>query len=150
MQLDLGIEQSRLLGVLPLNAFKGTVDEVERRLRQVPGIVDVAVVTGASLPVLSRAFHGVYPVATLRPAEPGRADATAEVLVYRVTANYFDVTGMRFRRGSTWSAAPPVDPEPVVIDELAARRLFGDRDPLGMPVVRSRRSRVRERRRSLP
>ncbi len=135
MQLDLGIEQSRLLGVLPLNAFKGTVDDVERRLRQVPGVVDVAVVTGASLPVLSRAFHGAYPTTTLRPVGPGGADALADVLVYRVTANYFDVTGMRFRRGSTWSAAPPVDQEPVVIDELAARRLFGDRDPLGLQVT---------------
>jgi putative ABC transport system permease protein len=66
--------------------------------------------------------------------DPEHGDASVETLVYRVTRNYFDVTGMAFRRGSVWSATPPLDPEPVVLDERAARRLFGDREPLGLQV----------------
>jgi predicted permease len=134
MRLDLGIDRSSLLAVSPRMGFKTTVDDIETRLKRVPGIMDVAVVTYTSLPVIAPAFGGAYPTTTLHPAETSEADASVEALVYRVTANYFDVAGMRFQRGSTWSTTPALDPEPVVLDERAARRLFGNRDPLGLQV----------------
>jgi len=134
MQLDLGIERSTLLAVSPRMPFKTTVDDVAARMKRVPGIVDVAVVTYTSLPVITPAFGGAYPTTILHPVEAGGADASVEALVYRVTASYFDVTGLRFQRGSAWSATAGIDPEPVVLDERASRRLFGDRDPLGLQV----------------
>jgi hypothetical protein len=54
--------------------------------------------------------------------------------MYRVTPNYFAVAGMTFRRGSTWSTAPAAESASVVLDELAARALFGERDPVGLQV----------------
>jgi putative ABC transport system permease protein len=134
MQLDLGIERSNLLAVSARLPFKTTVDDVAARLKRVSGVVDVAVVTYGSPPVITPAFGGVYPTTTLHAATPDGADASAEVLVYRVTPNYFDVTGMRFSRGSVWSPSPALDPLPAVIDDVAARRLFGTRDPLGLQV----------------
>jgi predicted permease len=134
IRLDLGIERSSLLAVSPRVAFKTTVDDVKARLTRVPGILDVAVVTYASPPIISPAFGGAYPTATLHPAEARAADTSVEALVYRVSANYFDVTGMRFQRGSGWLATPAPDPEPVVLDERAAHQLFGGRDPLGLQV----------------
>jgi predicted permease len=134
-QIDLGIARSTLLAVNPRMPFKATVDDVAARLRQVPGIADVAVVTYASLPVITPAFGGAYPTTVLRPAGATAGETSVEALVYRVSANYFDVAGIAFRRGSAWGQAPSVDPEPVVIDERAARSLFGDRDPLGRQVA---------------
>jgi predicted permease len=134
MQLDLGIEGSSLLALSARGPFKTTVDDVAARLKRVSGVVDVAVVTYTSLPVISPAFGGAYPTTMLHAAAAGGEDPTVEALVYRVTDNYFDVTGMRFSRGSKWSSSPALDPLPVVIDEVAARRLFGSRDPLGLQV----------------
>ncbi len=134
IQLDLGIERSSLLALSPRMAFKTTIDDVEARLKRVPGIVDVAVVTYASPPIISPAFGGAYPTTMLHPAAAGGADVSVEALVYRVTPNYFEVTGMRFRRGSVWPATPALDSVPAVLDERAARQLFGDRDPLGLQV----------------
>ena len=132
VRADLGLDRSSLLAISSHTTFRGTVDEVEHRVRTVPGVVDVAVVTYTSLPLVAPAFGGAYGDTKLRAA--GGGDASLEVLVYRVTPNYFAVTGLPFRRGSTWAAAAAVDSTPLVIDEVAARRLFGDRDPLGLRV----------------
>jgi len=135
VRADLGIDRSSLLGIASHTTFRGTVDEVEQRLKTVPGVVDVAVVTYTSLPLVASVFGGAYGDTKLRPADGASGESALEVLVYRVTPNYFAVTGLPFRRGSTWSAAVAVDSTPLVIDEVAARRLFGDRDPLGLRVT---------------
>jgi predicted permease len=134
IRIDLGIERANLLAVSTRMPFKTTVDDVQSRLKQQPGVVDVAVMTSGSPPVISPAFGGAYGTAMLHPAGPNASDASVEALVYRVTPNYFDVTGMRFRRGSGWTEAAALDPAPVVLDERAAHALFADRDPLGLPV----------------
>jgi putative ABC transport system permease protein len=133
--LDLGVDRSNLLAVSPHTDFNGTVDEVQSRLKQIPAVVDVAVVTYSSLPLVAPAFGGAYGDTKIRTADDDAGHATVEVQVYRVTPNYFDVTGMVFRRGSTWAAAAALESPPVVLDEIAAKRLFGDRDPIGRPVA---------------
>jgi predicted permease len=137
VRVDLGIERSNLLAVSPRMPFRTTVDDLQSRLKRLPGIVDVAVMTSGSPPVISPAFGGAYGTAMLHPAGSDAPDASVEALVYRVTGNYFDVIGMSFQRGSAWTTASALDPEPVVLDERAARELFGDRDPLGL-LVRTR------------
>jgi predicted permease len=133
MRVDLGVDRTNLLAVAPSAPFNATVAEVESRLKQVPGVVDVAVVTSSSLPIVGAAFSGAYADSKLRPSDGDTSQAPVEVRLYRVTPNYFAVTGMAFRRGSTWSTAT-AESAPVVLDELAARGMFGDRDPVGLHV----------------
>ena len=134
VRADLGVDRSRLLAVSAHTEFRATVDEVVERLKSVPGIADVAV-AHPSLPLVAPAFGGAYADTKVRPADGAATDGSLEVLVYRVTPNYFDVAGLSFRRGSTWSPAAAREDAPIVIDEVAARQLFGDRDPLGRRVT---------------
>jgi len=61
-------------------------------------------------------------------------DAAPSIGVQSVTDGYFEAVGMPLLRGRTFAAtdrsgAPPV----IVINETAARRFFGDADPVGQP-----------------
>ena len=50
----------------------------------------------------------------------------------RVTAGYFSTVGVQLLRGRLLSRADGTRSAPVVlINDAAARRFFGDRDPLG-------------------
>jgi len=130
--IDLGVDGSQLLAVSPRLNFNGTVDDVRRRLESVSGVTGVAVVAkGASLPLVGRAFGGAWITTTVRRAEPSRDAPAMKVLLYRVTPNYFDVAGIHFRRGGTWSIGTAGQEISVVLDERAATQLFGAEDPLG-------------------
>ena len=133
LSIDLGIDRSNLMAVKSNTQFLGPVDEVERRLRQVPGVEDVAVAIGASLPLIGHAYGGAWGITALTPVDSA-TPAPVEALDYRVTANYFAVAGLRFRRGSTWPAAGAADEPVVVLDEEAARQIFGDNDPVGQRI----------------
>jgi predicted permease len=96
------------------------------RLEAVPGVASVALAGifpsfyGLDLPVTT------YPVAGAGGGEP--VDAFLE----RVTPRFFDTVGIRRIAGRdfTWSddtAQAPV----AIVNETLARRVFGDRDPLG-------------------
>jgi predicted permease len=135
--IDLGIERTNLLGVNPRLEFQGTVDEVEQRLRSLPGVSGVARSTAASLPLIGRASSGVWHDTALERADglpAAQAKGPVKTLQYRVTPNFFEVAGVRFRRGTTWREGTEVGSSPVVLDELAARQLFGDQDPVGQKV----------------
>jgi predicted permease len=61
-------------------------------------------------------------------------DAAPSIGVQSVTDGYFEAVGMPLLRGRTFAAtdrsgAPPA----IVINETAARRFFGDADPVGQP-----------------
>jgi putative ABC transport system permease protein len=132
VNIDLGIDRTNLLAVMPSRSFQGTVDEVQRRLEGLPGVTGVAVSTGASLPLIGRAYHGVWGTRTIeRAGEVAAAQPPLTVLDYRVSANYFDVAGLTFRRGSTWTADMVSGSPPIVLDQQAARHLFGHEDPIG-------------------
>jgi len=128
--LDLGFDRSNLIGVSSVEGYSGTVEDLRTRFAQIPGVTGVAAVGTTSLPLVA-AFGGAYFDSPLT-AVAGGADAPVEL--YRVTPNYFDVMSIPFRRGSTWSSPPTADFQPMVVDEVAARRMFGDRDPLGQQV----------------
>ncbi|HEY0873621.1 MAG TPA: ABC transporter permease [Vicinamibacterales bacterium] len=134
VSIDVGIDGRNLIAINPRLEFQGTVDEVQERLERVPGVSSVAVAAGSSLPLVGRAFGGAWHTTTLDRADDTRAASSVTVLQYRVTSNYFDVAGLRFLRGGTWSAQTASDALPVVLDERAARQLFGEEDPLGRHV----------------
>ena len=135
VNVDIGVDRDHLIGVNPSSAFNGTVDDVRARIEQLPGVSAVALSRGASPPIFGR-ISGAWITNTFVPA--GSNQAPVELLDHRVTANFFDVMGIRFIRGSGWSG--PIENEPfasapVVLDEQAATRLFGDLDPIGRQVV---------------
>jgi predicted permease len=129
LRANLGLTRTNLVGVSASGRVSTTIEEMRSRLEQVPGVSAVASATASSLPLVGPAFGGGYADTKLRV---DGSSETAPVLMqmWRVTPNYFDVSGMRFLRGSSWRSADP-DFTPVVLDEAAARRLFGNRDPIG-------------------
>ena len=135
--IDLGIDRANLLAIKSRFPFRGTVEEVKRTIEGQPGVSGVAVSTGASLPLVGRAFGGAWLTTELHRADASSetgSEPTVQALQYRVTPNYFDVAGLTFKRGGTWSAEAVFNAPPVVLDEQAARRLFGAVDPLGKQV----------------
>jgi predicted permease len=134
---NLGIDRTNLLAVTTRYEFRGTADEVEARLTGLPGVAGVARSTASSLPLISRAYHGAWHTTTLERADGQPAaggDVPIETLQYRVTPNFFDVAGIAFRRGTTWPAGTEAEMPAMVLDEQAARHLFGDQDAVGRQV----------------
>jgi predicted permease len=129
--LDLGFDRSHLLTVSTLHGYQGTVEDVQRHLAAIPGITGVAAVRNGMPPLVGMVYGGAWDETTIARVD-GRAASKVET--YRVTPNYFAVSGMTFQRGSTWTA-DDADAHPIVIDERAARALFRGQDPLGQPVV---------------
>jgi putative ABC transport system permease protein len=132
MTLDLGFERSNLLAVSTVTHYAGTANDVRDRLARVPGVTGVAAVA-AMPPLVGSAYGGAYPDSPLQAAGAGAGATSIDVDTYRVTPNYFDVVGIAFRRGATWSAAGSAS-HPMVVDEVAARALFGSGDPIGRQV----------------
>lgn len=96
---------------------------------------------GASLPFVG----GMPNTAALPRPDATSVDDVVKVLDYRVTPNYFDVAGLQFTLGSTWTEAAVTDSPSVVLDEHTARQLFGSESPLGKvvrPVKAQREYRV--------
>jgi putative ABC transport system permease protein len=132
--IDLGIDRTNLIAVKPNKEFQGTVDEVEARIRQIPGVSDVAVTAGgASLPLVGRAYGGAWITTSISRADVA-TEAPVKTLEYRVTPNYFDVSGLRFKRGATWTVESAAETPVTVLDEMVARQLFGNSDPMGQQV----------------
>lgn len=131
--LDLGLDRGYLAGVTPRIPFRTNVADAVQRLQSVPGVVAVSATRGAGLPVLGRAFGAAWITTKVRPAgtDKGADAAPLEALLYRVTSNYFQVAGLPFRRGRTWPEGSPERSGVVVLDDVAARTLFGTEDAVG-------------------
>ena len=133
--IDLGVDRSHLLAISANREFNGTVDDVRRRVESVPGVTGVAVsYGGASLPLIGYAFRGAWITTSIQPAEASGNVPPMKVLLNRVTANYFDVAGIRVLRGSAWTPEPAIDTSSVVLDERTAAQLFGRENPLGRQI----------------
>lgn len=133
--IDLGIDRTNLLAVSSRTSFQTTVRDVRQRIESLPGVSGVAVSAGgASLPLVGRAFGGAWATTMLQRTDAGDGSAPLETLEYRVTPNYFEVSGLHFRRGGTWADDPVNVPPVVVLDEKAASQMFGSADPIGQQV----------------
>lgn len=135
--VDLGIDRTNLVAVKPNTEFQGSVVEVRQRLEGVPGVTGVAVSLGTSLPLIGRAYGGAYIDITIRRLDAQGAATEMKALDYRVTPNYFSVAGLEFIRGGTWREESVQTSPSAVIDQRAARALFGDDNPLGRQIKRS-------------
>ena len=151
VNVDLGIDRSHLAGLTPRVPFRASVHTVAERLGAIPGVVDVAVSTGAWMPLLGTTFGGAEHLAVI-DGVGGVGAPPFEATAYRVTPNFFSVAGIPFVNGSVWPAG---DVTSVVLDDEAAVRLFGGvniigrqirtGDPAGIYTVAGVVSRVRGR-----
>jgi predicted permease len=130
---DLGLDRSNLIGVSTLTGNGPRVAEYRDRLRAIPGVQGVAAVGGSTPPLIGSAFGGAYDQMKLYRPEVGDGAPEVQVWTYAVTADYFDVAGVSFRQGSSWSPHRAADASlvPIVIDESTARKLLGEASPLG-------------------
>ncbi|MGA8593750.1 MAG: ABC transporter permease [Bryobacteraceae bacterium] len=100
--------------------------EVSRRVSELPGVVSAA--WAESGPLDSR---GV-PVTTVSLS----TGETARPLADAVTPRFFDTTGIRLLRGRDFMSSDRVGSEGVaVVDELLAKVLFHDQDPIGRTIL---------------
>jgi predicted permease len=131
--VDLGMDRSNLIGVKTLTGNGPRVAEYRDRLRAIPGVQGIAAVGGSTPPLIGSAFGGAYDEMKLYRPEADAGAPEVEVWTYAVSADYFDVARVPFRRGSSWSAPPATGASivPIVIDEPTARKLFGEEAPLG-------------------
>jgi predicted permease len=106
------------------------IERVRESMRAVPGVSDVAV--GTWLPLTGN-------VSITEVNAPNSTATRQGTYRYTVSENYFSVMGMTLRRGRGFTAADgPGSERVVVINETAARRWFGDRDPIGARVTMGR------------
>jgi putative ABC transport system permease protein len=130
---DLGFDRSHLVAVPP-QGFRGNFTDIVQVLRRVPGVASAAALAQGSPPLIAAGFGGGSSTTTLqRPDAPEGAEPLT-VESRRVSPEYFETAGIRFVRGRVFNASGQSEGLSVVLDELAARELFGDRDPVGVVV----------------
>lgn len=110
---------------------RNRVNEIEERLRSLPGVV--AVGAGSILPLGGLGALNDFAVEGAPPPPP---DVNQEIAVAGATPEYFKAIGAPLARGRLFTAldhakAPPV----VILNEAAVRRWFPDQDPLGRRVL---------------
>jgi putative ABC transport system permease protein len=130
---DLGFDRSHLL-VTAQGDLQGTLTDVVQRLESIPGVIAVGGASGGSPPLVAGGFKGGSSATRLRQPDMPLTDfVTAEFT--RVSARYFAAARIPVLRGRVFGEADLPTLGRVVLDEVAARRLFGERDPIGREVM---------------
>ena len=111
--------------------IRNRVNEIEDRLRGLPGVTAVAAGT-----VLPLGGLGALLDFAVEGAPPPPPDVNQEIAVANVTPDYFRAIGTPLQRGRLFTTldhdkAPPV----AIVNEAAARRWFPDHDPIGRRVL---------------
>ena len=147
VRVDLGIETANVLtvGVFPRIDFNAPSDRLQadraragaqirdvlERAGAIPGVSVVALASG-STPLTTGWSRTSFSV----PGQPRSEDPDDSPDQKTITPEYFRAVGVPVLRGraftdaDTASGAEPV----VIINDIAARRFFGDKDPIGASV----------------
>jgi hypothetical protein len=133
---DLGFERSHLISV-SASGYRGNVSDLVESLRGVTGVVSVAVVSNGSPPLIAAGFGGGSSTTTLVREDAPEGTEPMMADMRRVSPEYFQTAGISFTRGRAFDASAAEMPKAVVIDDIAARKLFGDQNPVGA-IVRGR------------
>ena len=103
------------------------LNELENRLRTVPGVEQVAI--GASNPVFGFNSSGSFLIEG-RPEPP--PDKYPEMFFEAVSSDYFATLGARLQQGRTFNSADTDDhPNVVIINETTARSFWPNESPIG-------------------
>jgi predicted permease len=135
---DLGFDRANLLLLDPVAGLEGSVHDFVNQLQAVPGVTAVGGAAAGSPPLVMSGFGGGASGTRLQPADaaPGSEFVAAEF--NRVSSGYFSAAAIPIMRGRVFDDAEPAMSGAVVLDELAARQLFADRDPIGREVFNGR------------
>jgi putative ABC transport system permease protein len=109
---------------------RARIAELESRVRALPGVTAVGGVT--SLP-----YSGAGALIDFRVvgAPPPPPTVNQEIAITSATADYFRAIGATLQRGRTITDRDHAEaPRVAVVNEIAVRRWFPDRDPLGARV----------------
>jgi predicted permease len=137
---DLGFDRSRLLVVTSAGqGLEGRVADFARRIESLPGVTAVGGAAAGSPPLVAAGFSGGSSATALRLPDAPAGAAPVIVEFNRVSPGYFRAAGIPLLRGRGFSDADLTMtmrtlPTVIVLDEVAARQLFGDRDPVGREV----------------
>src|SRR5256885_2954276 len=105
----------------PIEAVRMVLDGVSA----IPGVVDASVST--SLPL-----NGARLRYTLKEVDTGAGVRDYDIDALAVTPGFFSTLGVSLIQGRFFTAADDADHRPVMImSATTAKRVFGDRDPLG-------------------
>jgi putative ABC transport system permease protein len=106
------------------------VDDIEARIRTLPGVTAVGATT--TLPLSGRGNLVGFGVEGAPPSPP---DVNDEIGLASVTPGYFEAIGARLRRGRLFSERDTANaPRVAVANEAAVRFWLSDRDPIGRRV----------------
>ena len=110
-------------------AITGYVDELLAHVRAIPGVQSAAAASSSPL--------GSGPLALIARAgeSAGPSEADVSAILRTVTPGFFQTLNIALVRGREFSADDHgTGPRLAVINETAARRLFGDADPVGRSI----------------
>jgi putative ABC transport system permease protein len=136
LRQDLGFRRGSLMGFGVSKSFQTPADvgagaeafvsDVLTRVSAVPGVGGAAIVDGG-LPLF-----GMMSSYSITVDGYGSTEGADMLVLRSVTPTYFDVAGIPVARGRTFDGTErPGTPRVMVINEEAARRFFGGRNPVG-------------------
>jgi putative ABC transport system permease protein len=113
------------------DAVRNRVDEIEGRLRGLPGVTAVA--AGTILPLGGLGALNDFAVEGAPPPPP---NVNQEIAVAGVTPEYFKAIGTPLQRGRLFTALDHAEAPPVaLLNEAAVRKWFPNEDPIGRRVL---------------
>ncbi len=114
---------------------RGAFGGILQRVRETPGVQSASF---ASLVAFGEFNESrLVQKAGTPPAVAGQRDEGSDAVLTIVGADYFDTLRLPIRRGRGFTPSEeesPSGPRVAIIDEPAARQLFGDLDPIGQAV----------------
>jgi predicted permease len=106
-----------------------------QRVRQTPGVQSASY--ASLVPFGEFNESKLVQKAGTPPAFPGQRDEGSDSVLTIVGADYFDTLRLPILRGRGFTLPEedsPAGPEVMILDEPAARQIFGDADPIGQSV----------------
>ena len=130
--LTFGLAMSPEMSQAKPEAIRASVRELSDKLNSTPGI-RAAAYTPGSLPITGADDGFFYVEGQPKPASVGESNLT---LIYRVEPTYLKVMGIPLKQGRFFTNQDDEKSVPVVvIDEVFARKSFGDANPIGKRII---------------
>jgi predicted permease len=138
--VDTGVRVENVLSMeIPMNGTGrnaaerlSTYEEIQRKIAALPGVQEVGLGSAVPLRGIEHFRHEVK--AESRPVSPGEAATMADVRT--ASPDYFRAAGIPLIKGRAFAATDRRGTaRVVVINKTLAKRLFGDKDPLGQRVA---------------
>jgi predicted permease len=126
--ITFALNLSPSLKAAPTSEMRAKAREVTEQLKRVPGIQSVSFSSGA-FPLLAEQDMTFWLNDRPRPVD---GKELFDAVDYRVEPDYFPALGIPLKRGRLLDDHDDDRSQPVVvIDEVFARKVFGDADPIG-------------------